>query len=264
MHFFCHLCISEYLGVKRFGTIPFSPSQLHSNDGDLIMLRKDKGSKRAIKFGWLVGMVFVFGVVGQAFADDTDYEGPFVKLQGGLNFALDSDFDGSDSSSFPSGEASLDTGAIIGLAGGYRFNRNIAAELEYTYRSNDIDKVEDSSGSTFIDGGDLASVAIMANGYYYFDFAETWSPYVGLGIGFLQEIDGDLGFVNGNNQGELEDEVFAWQAMLGAEVPLDDSWRFYGEGRFLSAPGPEISNSRGSYDVDYENLSLIVGIGYQF
>jgi opacity protein-like surface antigen len=124
--------------------------------------------------------------------------------------------------------------------------------------------VKNSSGATFIDSGDLASVAIMANGYYYFDIAKSWSPYLGLGIGYLQEIDGDLEFVNGNNQGDLEDEAFGWQAMLGAEVPLNDSWRFYGEGRFMSAPGTELSNSRGSYDVDYENLSLIVGIGYQF
>lgn len=229
------------------------------------MHRMNNGYKKEVKLAWLAGMafVFVFALIGQAFADDTDYEGPFVKLQGGLNFALDSDFDGSDSSSFPSGDASLDAGPYVGLAGGYRFNRNMAAELEYAYRSNDIDKVE-SSGSTFIDEGDLASVAIMASGYYYFDFAQTWSPYLGLGIGFIQEIDGDLKFINGNDQGDLEDEVFAWQAMIGVEVPLDDSWRFYGEGRFMSAPGPEISNSRGSYDVDYENLSLIVGIGYQF
>jgi opacity protein-like surface antigen len=228
------------------------------------MVRNIEKASRATRFSWLLGTVFLFGLVGQAFADDTDYQGTFLKLMGGLNFALDSDFDGSNSSSFPSGEANLDTGQIMGIAGGYRFNRNIAAELEYTYRSNDIDKVKNSSGATFIDSGDLASVAIMANGYYYFDIAKSWSQYLGLGIGYLQEIDGDLEFVNGNNQGDLEDEAFGWQAMLGAEVPLNDSWRFYGEGRFMSAPGTELSNSRGSYDVDYENLSLIVGIGYQF
>ena len=212
----------------------------------------------------LLGILLLCGPTGNAFTEQVDYEGPFLKLQGGLNFALDSDFEGSGSSSFPSGEASLDAGPYVGLTGGYRFNRNMAAELEVAYRSNDIDNVKDSSGTTFIDGGDLASLSVMANGYYYFDFAESWSPYVGLGVGFLQEIDGDLEFVNGINQGELEDEVFAWQAMIGAEVPLDDSWRFYGEGRFMSAPGPEISNGNGSYDVAYDNLSLILGIGYQF
>ena len=67
------------------------------------------------------------------------------------------------------------------------------------------------------------------------------------------------------SQKDLEDQVFAWQAMVGAEVPIDDSWRFYGEGRFMSAPSPDLSNnSSGSYSVDYANLSLIFGAGYQF
>jgi opacity protein-like surface antigen len=181
-----------------------------------------------------------------------------------LNFTLDTDYDGSSSISFPSGDASLDTGAAVGMAGGYRFNRNFAADLEYTYRSNDISEVKGAGGAIIADGGDLASVAIMTSGYYYFDFANDWSPYIGLGVGFLQEIDSDVELVGVSDQKDLEDQLFAWQAMVGAEVPLDESWRFYGEGRFLSAPGVELSNGNGSYGLDYHNLSLLVGIGYQF
>jgi opacity protein-like surface antigen len=104
----------------------------------------------------------------------------------------------------------------------------------------------------------------MANGHYYFDFSDSWSPYIGLGVGFLQEIDSDVELVGIADQKDLEDQIFAWQAMIGAEVPLNESWRFYGEGRFMSAPGPDLSNSNGSYSVDYNNLSLVLGIGYQF
>ena len=209
-------------------------------------------------------LVCIVGITGQASADSIDYEGPYARLLGGLNFALDSDYDGSRPESFPSGEASLDTGAIVGLGAGYRFNRQFAAELEYAYRSNDIDKIKGAGGATIADGGDLASVAIMANGFYYFDFAESWSPYIGVGVGFLQEIDSDVELTGVNSQKDLEDQVFAWQAMVGAEVPIDEHWRFYGEGRFMSAPSPDLSNSNGSYSVDYNNLSLIFGIGYQF
>jgi opacity protein-like surface antigen len=209
-------------------------------------------------------LVMVMGSAGQASAASPDYEGPLLKLYGGLNVTLDSDFTGSDSASFPSGSASLEAGGIVGLAGGYRFNRNFAADLEYTYRSNGIDSIEGARGIRTADGGDLASVAILANGYYHFDFADSWSPYVGLGAGFLQEVDSDVELVGTSNQKDLEDQVFAWQATVGAEVPLDQRWRFYGEGRFLSAPGTDLSNSEGSYAVDYNNLSLVVGIGYQF
>ena len=104
----------------------------------------------------------------------------------------------------------------------------------------------------------------MANGYHYFDFFENWSPYVGLGLGFLQEIDSDVQLTGVSAQKDLEDQTFAWQAMVGAEIPINQGWRFYGEGRFMSAPSADLSNSNGSYSVDYNNLSLIFGIGYQF
>jgi opacity protein-like surface antigen len=219
---------------------------------------------RVMHLGCLAGMLAIVGTAGEASADTTDYEGPFVKLQGGLNFTLDSDFDGSSSDSFPTGDGSFNPGGLVGLAGGYRFSRNFAADLEYAYRSNEIDKIEGAGGTALADGGDLASVAIMTNGYYYFDFAQSWSPYVGLGVGFLQEIDSDVELVGIAGQKDLEDQLFAWQAMAGAEVPLDDSWRVYGEGRFMSAPGTDLSNGNGSYGVDYNNISLIVGLGYQF
>lgn len=219
------------------------------------------------KLAYFVSSVALLCLVStskRASADSADYQGPYARFLGGLNFTGDTDFAGSREDLFPSGEASLGSGALFGMGGGYRFDRNFAAELEYIYRTNDIDKITGRSGATIADGGDLASVAIMANGFYHFDFAESWSPYVGLGAGFLQEIDSDVRLVGGRSQKDLEDQVFGWQAMIGAEVPIDESWRLYGEGRFLSAPSPELSNANGSYGVDYTNASLIFGIGYQF
>ena len=223
-----------------------------------------EGLMRLLFISGVVASLSICGIPRQSSAENPDYQGPYARLMGGLNFVLDSDFVGSTPDSFPSGEAGLDTGGLVGLAAGYRFNRNFAADLDYIYRSNDIDKIKGSGGATIADGGDLASVAIMANGYYFFDFAESWSPYIGLGMGFLQEIDSDVELTDLNSQKDLEDQLFAWQAMIGAEVPVDPNWRFYGEGRFMSAPSPDLSNNNGSYSVDYTNLSLILGIGYQF
>lgn len=223
-----------------------------------------EGFMRLMFMSVVVASLLIGGIPRQSFAESTDYQGPYARLMGGLNFALDSDFSGSSPDSFPSGEAGFDTGGLVGLAAGYRFNRNFAADLDYAYRSNDIDEIKGSGGATIADGGDLASVAIMANGYYFFDFADSWSPYIGLGMGFLQEIDSDVELTGLNSQKDLEDQLFAWQAMVGAEIPVDPNWRFYGEGRFMSAPSPDLSNNNGSYSVDYTNLSLILGIGYQF
>jgi opacity protein-like surface antigen len=208
-------------------------------------------------------IVFVIAM-RDASADDFNYEGPYARLMGGLNLVPNSDLDGSNPETLPSGEVSLAAGTIVGLGGGYRFNKNFGAELEYTYRSNEIDKVSGPGGTTIADGGDLASVAIMANSLYHFDLAESWLPYIGFGLGVLQEIDSDIQLTAVDSQTDLEDQVFGWQVLAGAEIPIDNRWRLYGEGRFLSAPTSKLSNTNGAYSVDYNNASLIFGVGYRF
>ncbi len=189
--------------------------------------------------------------------------GPYVKLLGGVNFTLDSDFQGSGSGNFPSGSAEFEAGLLTGLGAGYRFSRGFAAELEYMYRSNDISSIR-QGGATLASKGDLASVAIMANVFYFPEIGQAWRPYFGAGIGFLQEIDSDVSFSDGSMVEDLEDETFAWQAMLGVEVPLSPEWFLLVEGRYLSAPSPSLSNSNGGYDIDYDNASVLLGVGYQF
>ncbi len=264
MQFSYQSCIPKYLSLESIVIVCVGIAVIYLLEGSLKMISIRMALARAVLTSAGLAVMCALCITRRAYADDTDYNGTYVRLMGGLNFAMDSDFDGSSGDSFPSGEASLDAGALVGLAAGYRFNRNFAADLDYVYRSNDLDSIKRSGGTTIADGGDLASVAIMANGYYHFDFARSWSPYIGLGLGFLQEIDSDVRLTGVNAQKDLEDQVFAWQAMVGAEVPIDANWRIYGEGRFLAAPSADLSNSNGSYSVDYNNLSLIFGIGYQF
>lgn len=189
--------------------------------------------------------------------------GPYIEFFGGVNFVPDEDFSASGSAEFRDGEASFESGFVTGLAAGYRLNSQFAMELEYAYRSNDVDEVVDGDVQV-VSGGDLASVGVFANAYYFPPLSEQIFPYVGLGFGFMQEIDADLDIPGTEGQRDLEDSGVAWQAMLGVEVPLPSSWFLTAEGRFTAAPGPEISNDAGSYDFDYNNLSLTFGVGYQF
>jgi len=84
-------------------------------------MRIRRGFTKLVYLSWSAALLCVVGFAGRASADSTDYEGIYAKLIGGLNFALDSDFDGSGPDAFPSGEAALDTGATVGLGVGYRF-----------------------------------------------------------------------------------------------------------------------------------------------
>jgi len=52
--------------------------------------------------------------------------------------------------------------------------------------------------------------------------------------------------------------------LLGIEIPLSQSFGVLAEGRYLSAPGPELSNDIGSFDLDYNNFSFNLGLKYQF
>lgn len=182
-----------------------------------------------------------------------------VKLYAGLNQAMDADLEGSSELLFPSGEASFDAGFVTGLALVYRPVTNFEAEIEYAYRTNDIDSISGVGQAS----GDLASVAIMANGYYLLQNETDWVPYVGLGFGLLQEIDADM-VLDDTPQTDLEDRSIAWQAMVGTKYQIASSWDLLGEVRYFSAPGPELENGSGSYDLDYDNLSLNLGVAFNF
>lgn len=215
--------------------------------------------------------VALLGAVGAicapAVAEDGNHSGvkagPYVTVFGGGNFVTDTDYNGSTSDGFPSGSAKLDTGVVTGAGVGYRFSPEWAAELEYAYRSNSIDSLKRGAAVLSTDG-DLASVAIMANGLYFINIDRSWRPYVGGGVGFLQEIDSDLSFIEGSKVEDLEDSAFAWQLKIGIEAPLNANWRILAETNYLSSPSVSLSNSKGRYDIDYDNVGVTLGISYQF
>jgi opacity protein-like surface antigen len=187
----------------------------------------------------------------------------YVKAFGGLNFLRNADLESGGSSPLPEGEASFDAGLNVGLAVGYNLLEELALELEYSYRNNDIDKIKGQSGN-FAKSGDLASVAIMANVLYSPNVSKSFSPYIGGGVGILQEIDSDVEFTNNDSVRDLEDSTIALQLIAGVEVPIADSLAVFGEGRYLGAPGPELSNNSQSYDFDYNSFSANLGLKYTF
>ena len=134
----------------------------------------------------------------------------------------------------------------------------LALELDYSYRSNDLDSVNLSALQL---NGDLESVGILANLVYYPAFGDLLSPYFGVGLGALQEIDASIS-INENQFGNFDGSTFAWQAFLGLNISALDNLSVFSELRFFSGPGPELSNDLGSIDLDYNNVSLIFGLNF--
>jgi len=207
----------------------------------------------SLKIGALV--LVLFFLPSLALADS----GLYLKAYGGFNFTAESEFQTADALSLlDGGDVDYDTGQAFGLSVGYRMENGLALELDYSYRSNDLGSINLSNLEI---SGDLSSVGILGNVVYYPSFGHLISPYVGVGLGVLQEIDADIR-INEDQFGDFEDSTIAWQAFLGINISALDNMAVFSELRFFSGPGPELSNGLGALDFDYNNVSLVFGLNF--
>jgi opacity protein-like surface antigen len=206
----------------------------------------------------------LFGVM--LFSQDPAFgesRGWYVKLQGGVSSMADTDFSGEKVLGSGSVDTSFDTGAAFGGAIGYGVTPTFDLEIDYTYRQNDISSGK-RAGRTVLSGGDYASVAVMMNGIYRFEVDYAVKPYLGIGIGFLQEVDSDLEFADGGKLEDLEDRGFAWQGLAGLAYPLTPHFEIFGEVRYISASNIDLEKSGGSVSADYRTTSALAGLTYRF
>jgi opacity protein-like surface antigen len=175
-----------------------------------------------------------------------------------------------DSTGFPAddgtGRGEFDSGYMAGIAFGYRYGNGWTTEVAWEFRNNDVDQVSFSDGSVFTDG-DYASNTIYLNGYYTFNREADWRPYVGAGIGYLQEIDIDINAPGANTSFSGDGEV-ALQAMAGVEFDLGERWRLQGEARYVTASGIDLDvegpGGQRITDIDYDGFILGVNLAYDF
>ncbi len=165
------------------------------------------------------------------------------------------------------GDASFDTGWMAGAAVGYYFTDNIAAELAWDYRSNGLNKANFSDGKNFNEG-DFASNIFFLNGYYHFNpvLNSRFRPYLGTGLGFVEEIDMDLKS-NGVETSYSNDGELAYQFIAGTSYSLTKNWDLTADVRYMRVDGITLKNEKGTGElrnVDYDPVSLTVGAVYKF
>lgn len=223
---------------------------------------------KAAIFG--VALAGTISVSQESRAQDSWSDGLYLKAIGGFSFQRDFDVDVSDGDgNSTSGDASFDVGFMAGAGLGYFFTDSIAVELAWDYRSNDLDSADLDNGSEF-DGGDIASNIIFLNGYYRFQEVGSTSlrPYVGAGLGWVEEIDIDADVAGGRSTSYSADNELAYQIMAGIGYPLSENWTLSGELRYTRVNDvtfDEEGSGNGEIDnVDYDPISLLVGITYNF
>lgn len=193
-------------------------------------------------------------------------EGWYVRAYGGISEMSDINgdavgIDGVDGKS----DITLDTGFNAGLGAGYRFGNHWAAELAWEYRTNDSE-TELPSGAVY-DDGNYASSTLFLNGYYHFARSGRWDPYVGAGLGWLQEVDLDLE----DDSGEISysgDGDFGFQVFGGVNYHFSEAWAANAEiryGMFTDLDLEGESDAPGELQsLDYEPLTIQFGVRYAF
>ncbi|SFK93418.1 OmpA family protein [Falsiroseomonas stagni] len=175
-----------------------------------------------------------------------------------------------------SGSVEFNYGYVGVLSLGYGYGNGLRAELEGSYRENEVDGASGFRvlGTPLRSDGKARSYGVMANVFYDFDLGagSFIQPYVGAGLGFQwHEYSGvrarntaGTGFTIDGDQGR-----FAYQAIVGAAFPVNANLSITAEYRFMATQPAEIdvrssAGARGTADVDNMNHSLLIGLRYAF
>jgi len=140
--------------------------------------------------------------------------------------------------------ARFDQGLGLGGDLGFRYGNGWAAELEWNWRRHDLKSLR-SGGAALSTEGDFASNIFFVNGLRRFvGAAGSWTPYVGAGIGWVQEIDFDLNSGNTERAWSRQGQV-GLQLIGGVEVPLGKAWRMVADIRMLQLGKVELPAEEG-------------------
>jgi outer membrane protein OmpA-like peptidoglycan-associated protein len=195
-------------------------------------------------------------------------EGLYVGAGAGLNWLQDQTFSGSGGV-----RASFDMGygGVISL--GWGFGNGIRAEIEGSYRQNDVDRVRDPGGDfpgARSGRGAARSFGVMGNAFYDFHGLLTGIvPYVGVGAGYMWHEHDNVGVVVPNLRSNGRDARFAYQAIAGAAFPISEvpGLAITAEYRYMATLEQSIPNNFTNQlrsNVTPQNHSVFLGIRYAF
>lgn len=184
-------------------------------------------------------------------------QGPYISLGAGYVIPEDSDLDGTGGAG--DADVRFEDGWAAMIAGGYAWGNGLRTELEFSYRDNDVDRVTPGVGGS----GSINALAGMANVLYDFDFGIGLKPYLGAGLGFARVEAENIGNASGvfTDDG---DTSWAWQGIAGASYGVTDNVDLTLDYRYFQAPDLKLNTGVGSYDTEYQNHTIMVGVRYTF
>ena len=150
-------------------------------------------------------------------------------------------------------EITFDTGFGITAAIGNAYENGLRGEVEFGYRTSDVDDFDSDSGSVS-NNGDISTLSLMLNGYYDFMPKETISPFIGAGIGYAN-VEGDF-----DELGSEDDNVFAYQVAVGVAFAINPQMKIDVQYRYFDTDDGDFDD----LEVEYGTHNAMLGVRYSF
>ncbi|MEM7610648.1 MAG: OmpW family outer membrane protein [Pseudomonadota bacterium] len=160
-------------------------------------------------------------------------------------------------------DADFDAGFAGGGAFGYRYNENLRVELDLTYRSSEINEVTFANGGRQFTEGNFASLTFGVTGLYDFPNDSDWTPYVGAGLAWVQEVDIDFEDASGEISYETDDIGIAALAGVRWQSP-SAPWFIDAEFRYINVGDVEMTRETGTATAEYNPWTVGISAGWQF
>jgi outer membrane autotransporter protein len=221
-------------------------------------------------FSRLLGPLLCASLMPAAALAQVEPKGFYVTLYGQYSRIGSSTFNESGALGAGNGlRAEFGSGAGFGGDFGWRYGNGWAAEVEWNYRSHSLDAVR-LGGANLARDGDFASNTLMINGLRRFATKSAWTPYLGAGLGWVQEIDIDVTPATGGGERSYStDGKFAFQLIAGVEYTLTPRWRLTADARWLRVGSVQMGNEAGNPggsagSLTYNPFSVQIGVRYSF
>ena len=150
-------------------------------------------------------------------------------------------------------EISFDTGFGITAAIGNAYENGLRGEVEFGYRTSDVDDFDSDLGSGS-NNGDISTISLMVNGYYDFMPKETICPFIGAGIGYAN-VEGDF-----DELGSEDDNVLAYQVAVGVAFAINPQTKIDVQYRYFDTDDGDFDN----LEVEYGTHNAMLGVRYSF
>ncbi len=230
---------------------------------------------RCVRTGDLVAVLVLAGASSVALAAQAQpVTGLYIAGGAGVNIMLDepikSRTSGGVTTNINNGNLQTNVGAAGVLSLGWGFGNGLRAEVEGDYRYNGFKSISGPNGNSVSinrsnGGGNEQKYGPMVNVLY--DFNGIWPsvvPYIGAGIGYQWATEK----VNVYNSGGSQTEgAFAYQAIIGAAIPITPALAVTAEYRFMGMSGNRTYTSGYGNSItlgnDFNN-SIMIGLRYNF